>query len=119
MSDWGEVEHESEVGDWLDALSDGEFGHVAFYVDLLAERGPLLDYPYTSQLDGKLRELRLYLGRDRVRISYWIAPGRRIVLLTVFAKTKAREKAEIKRAKRAMDKCMKERHTAEDGNNDG
>lgn len=29
-----------------------------FYIDLLAERGPLLGEPYTRQLAGKLRELR-------------------------------------------------------------
>jgi hypothetical protein len=31
---------------------------VAFYIDLLADQGPLLGEPYTRQLDGKLRELR-------------------------------------------------------------
>jgi hypothetical protein len=50
-----------------------------FYVDLLAERGVLLGEPYTRQLRGKLRELRFHLEREAVRVSYWIAPGRRIV----------------------------------------
>ena len=59
---WGAVELEPEVADWLERLPDEEFGRVEFYVDLLAERGPLLEYPYTSQLRGKLRELRFYLG---------------------------------------------------------
>lgn len=30
----------------------GEFGRVEFYIDLLAERGPLLDEPFTRQLRG-------------------------------------------------------------------
>jgi hypothetical protein len=30
----------------------------AFYVDPLAEHGPLLSEPYTRQFDGKLRELQ-------------------------------------------------------------
>ena len=42
---WGAVELEPEVTDWLERLSDEEFGRVEFYVDLLAERGPLLEYP--------------------------------------------------------------------------
>jgi hypothetical protein len=46
-------------------------------VDLLAERGPLLGEPYTRQLDGKLRELRFHLERRAVRVTYWIAAGRR------------------------------------------
>jgi hypothetical protein len=44
----------------------------AFYIDLLADEGPLLSEPYTRQLDGKLRELRFHLDRQSVRITYWI-----------------------------------------------
>jgi hypothetical protein len=61
---WAKVELEPEVRDWLLELSDEEFGHVAFYIDLLEEQGVLLDEPYTRQLKGKLRELRFYLGRS-------------------------------------------------------
>ena len=75
---------------------------VAFYLDLLAEKGVLLNFPYTSQLRGKLRELRFHLGRDQQRISYYMASGRRILMLTVFRKTKRREQAEIDRAEAAM-----------------
>jgi hypothetical protein len=56
-------------------------------------------------LSGKLRELRFYCGGERIRISYWIASGRRIIALTVFAKTKMRETAEIARAAAAMARC--------------
>jgi hypothetical protein len=52
---WGTVELEPEVGRWLEALSSRQFATAAFYIDLLAERGPLLGEPYTRQLDGKLR----------------------------------------------------------------
>ena len=40
------------------------FARVAFHIDLLADEGPLLDEPYTRQLDGPLRELRFHLDRD-------------------------------------------------------
>ena len=66
--------------DW--ALADEEFGRVEFYIDLLEEKGVHLGEPYTRQLRGKLRELRFYLGPsgDAVRISYYVATGRRIIL---------------------------------------
>ena len=50
---------------------------------------------------------------DPVRVTYWIASGRRIVLLTVFAKTRMREVAKIELARRAITRCMAE-HTVED-----
>jgi len=111
---WGTVELEPDVEEWLLSLSSADFGHVAFYIDLLAERGPLLDEPYGKQLRGKLRELRFWLGRDRQRISYYLASGQRAILLTVFQKQRARERAEIERAVRAMERCVLEGHTAED-----
>jgi hypothetical protein len=117
---WGEVESEPEIDEWFNGLTAEDSGTVAFYVDLLAEKGPLLDEPYTRQLQGKLRELRFHLGRQRLRISYYIASGRRIILLTVFRKTQRQEKSEIDRAWDAMQNCIAEGHTAEDddGNND-
>lgn len=50
---WGTVELEPEVRDWFEGLSATQFATAAFYVDLLAEQGPLLSEPYTRQLDGK------------------------------------------------------------------
>ena len=114
---WGEVELEPEVRDWYLALDDEEQGRVGFHIDRLAQEGPLLDEPHTRQLDGKLREMRFYLGSRATRVTYWIAPGRRIILLTVFAKTKRQEHRQIERAKRAMETCIAEEHTAKD--NDG
>ncbi|MEQ7008527.1 type II toxin-antitoxin system RelE/ParE family toxin [Actinopolymorpha sp. B17G11] len=110
---WGSVELEPEVREWLEQLSGGHFGRAAFYVDLLGAQGAQLKEPYTRQLDGKLRELRFHLERDAVRITYWIAPGRRIILLTVFRKTRMREDREIDRARRAWARCVAEAHTVE------
>ena len=108
---WGEVELEPEVRDWFLALDDGSRARATFHIDRLADAGPLLDEPHTRQLDGKLRELRFYLDGRPVRVTYWIAPGRRIILLTVFAKTQRRARAEVERAKRSMERCIREQHT--------
>lgn len=109
---WGTVE--LEVREWLEGLPATQFATVAFYVDLLAERGPLLGEPYTRQLDGKLRELRFHLDGEAVRVTYWIASGRRIVLLTTFRKTRMRERREVRRALIAMGRCVVEAHTADE-----
>ena len=115
---WGTVELEPEVRDWLEGLSSEAFGRAAFYIDLLAEKGVLLDEPYTRQLDGPIRELRFYLERDAVRVTYWIAAERRIVLLTVFNKARMREERQIDRARRAYARCRAQAHTVEEGTRD-
>lgn len=111
---WGEVELEPEVERWFLGLTDNHRGTVAFYVDLLSNRGPLLGEPYTRQLDGKLRELRFHLNTDSVRITYWIASGRRIILLTVFRKQRMRELGEVERARRALARCVDEQHSTDE-----
>lgn len=113
---WGEVELEPEVRDWYLTLEHGQRGRVNSHIDRLAREGPLLGEPHTRQLAGKLRELRFHLLERDTRITYWIAPGRRVVLLTVFVKTKRREPRQIERARRAMERCIAERHNAEDDN---
>ena len=108
---WGVVELEPEVRDWYRSLDDDGRGRVEFHIDRLEREGPLLDEPHTKQLDGKLRELRFFLGKQAFRVTYWIAPGRRIVLLTVFAKTRQRDRAQVERARKAMQRCMDEEHS--------
>ncbi|MFE2911095.1 type II toxin-antitoxin system RelE/ParE family toxin [Kitasatospora indigofera] len=110
----GEVELEPEVRDWILGLAQDGQETVAFYVDLLEARGVLLGEPRTRQLDGKLRELRFHPVELDMRVTYWIAPGRRIILLTVFRKTRMREAAEVDRAKRAMRRCIAEQHTLDE-----
>ncbi|GAA5174789.1 hypothetical protein GCM10023321_79440 [Pseudonocardia eucalypti] len=112
---WGTVELEPEVRLWLEGLPTDHFATAAFYIDLLAARGPTLGEPYTRQLDGKLRELRFHLERRAVRVTYWIVTGRRIVLLTVFTKSRMREDREVDRARRALARCLAEVHTVEEG----
>jgi Phage derived protein Gp49-like (DUF891) len=63
---WGTVELEPEVRDWLEQLPTDHFARAAFYIDLLADEGPLLSEPYTRQLDRKLREFGPAGGADHV-----------------------------------------------------
>jgi hypothetical protein len=99
------VEIEPEVREWLDSLSDHDYGRAEFYADLLADNAETLGEPYSRHLGGKVRELRFYLQRQQVRITYWLAPGRRVILLTMFHKTQRSEVAEVERAFIAQKDC--------------
>ena len=83
-------------------LPEKEYARAMAYIDLLEERGVHLGEPHTRQLSGKLRELRFQLAGERRRITYFVASGRRLILLTVFRKTRQRERGEIQRAEEAM-----------------
>jgi hypothetical protein len=64
-------------------------------IGLLAERAQDLGEPYTRHLGGKVREPRFHLLRQQTRVTYWLAPGRRVILLTVFRKSRSAETAEV------------------------
>jgi hypothetical protein len=108
MASLYEVEIEPEVRSWLANLSDRDFGRVDFLVGLLTEHAEDLGEPYTRHLGGKVRELRFHLLRRQTRLTYWLAPGRRVILLTVFRKTRGAETAEVARALHAQSICEAE-----------
>ena len=56
---------------------------------MLAERGPSLPFPYSTQVEGPLRELRAHYGRDLYRILYYGDVRRTFVLLHILAKRTA------------------------------
>ena len=107
-----EVEIEPEVRSWLAGLSHRDFGRVDFLVGLLAEHAEDLGEPYARHLGGKVRELRFHLLRQQNRVTYWLAPGRRVILLTVFPKTRSAETAEVARALHAQKTCETDHGTA-------
>jgi hypothetical protein len=103
-----DIEIEPEVRNWLVGLSDRDFGRVDFLVGLLAEHAEDLGEPYSRHLSGKVRELRFHMLRQQTRVTYWLAPRRRVILLTVFRKTRGTEAAEVARAVRARHACETE-----------
>jgi hypothetical protein len=108
MASLYEIEVEPEVRSWLAGLSDRDFGRVNFLAGLLAEQAQSLGEPYTRYLGGKVRELRFHLLAQQPRVTYWLAPGRRVILLTVFRKTRSAETAEVARALQAQKTCEAE-----------
>ena len=61
--------------------------------------------PFARPLEEGVYELRPTLSGVNTRITYWFAPGRRIVFLTVFRKTRMHEGAQIDRAVSARKGC--------------
>ncbi|WP_232236008.1 type II toxin-antitoxin system RelE/ParE family toxin [Nocardia sp. BMG51109] len=89
----------------MDTLTKAEYRSVEFKVDRLAADPAALGEPWTRHLGGPLRELRFHLSANAMRITYWLAPDRRLVLLTVFRKTRMRETLQIERAMQAQKVC--------------
>ena len=80
----------SPVQVFLDALDLPRRAKVLAVIRLLQEQGPTLPFPYSSQVRGRLRELRAHFGREQYRVLYFGAPGRVFVLLHTFGKRTAR-----------------------------
>lgn len=82
---------------WLDSVPEVVRGKVLARINLLESGGPTLDHPYTSQIEGKLREARLRVGKTRYRVLYFFDESRTAVLLHGFTKaTAAVEEADKK-----------------------
>ncbi|RSS33701.1 type II toxin-antitoxin system RelE/ParE family toxin [Streptomyces sp. WAC05858] len=113
MGERYDIELEAEVQQWLDLLPPADYLRVMKLADLLADHAETLGEPQTRHLGGKLRELRFSLHRREQRITYWLAPARRIVMLTVFHKTRMRETAEVDRAHVAQQQCETKHRPAE------
>jgi hypothetical protein len=86
---------------WLDGLPAEVRGKVIARIDLLKKGGPTLDFPYTSQIEGKLREARLRMGKTRYRVLYFFDENRTAMLLHGFTKSTASVEEADKRIGRA------------------
>src|SRR6266851_2274486 len=66
----------------------------------LKEHGPTLPFPYASQVEGRLRELRTRFGKTRLRILYFGDANQEFRLLHGVVKdTEKLEKSDIQAAK--------------------
>lgn len=100
------------VEEFLVALPAGHVGKVLQVLQMLEERGALLPFPYSSQVEGRLRELRVHYGRTLYRILYYGDAQRTFVLLHAFEKrTQALPAEDVALARKRMsrDQGIKER----------
>jgi hypothetical protein len=103
-----DFELEPEVRDWLDSLSDSDFKRVDEVCGMLAQHGTKLGGPWSDHLDGPVWELRIRLRDVAARITYWCTAEGKIVLLTVFRKTRQHDQRQIDRAVRAQKACERD-----------
>lgn len=93
------------VRDWLESLPEEVRGRFIARIYLLRESGPTLDYPYTSQIEGRLREARLRMGKTRYPVLYFFDKDRTAILLHGFTKNSAAiEEADQRIARSRMSK---------------
>lgn len=80
-----EVEYTDELGAWWGDLSEKEQEDIAVVVGLLEEKGPMLPFPYSSDVSsskhGQMRELRVQHEGLPYRILYAFDPRRTALLL--------------------------------------
>lgn len=74
------------VQEFLDGLDRPRPAKVLALIKLLEEEGPTLPFPYSSQIQGTLRELRTRYADDRFRVLFFGSPRRVFVLLHAFTK---------------------------------
>ena len=80
-----EVEGLDEFAEWFVDLSEAEQVSVGRVVDLLAEHGPALPFPYSSSIEAsrhrQMRELRIQHRGRPYRVLYAFDPRRTAILL--------------------------------------
>ena len=74
------------VRDFLLSLRPKSRGKVLQGIQILSEFGIDLPFPYSSQVEGQLRELRVRHGKNQYRILYYGDVNRVFVLLHAFEK---------------------------------
>lgn len=102
------------VDEFINALSTEEKASVDFAIELLNEltdAHPHLPFPYNSQIEGELRELRCHHGRKLYRILYRRSEHF-IVLLHIFRKDTGEVPESEKRVARARWEDFKSRMNA-------
>lgn len=98
------AEGKEPAADFIDTLSNEARVKVFRIIKLLRDYGVLLKEPYTKQIRGKIRELRIRDSHGAIRILYFTYTGKRFILLHGFIKkTDKTPLREIEIAEKRMD----------------
>jgi phage-related protein len=96
-------EGNAPVEEYLDGLTVQQRVKVLALIKQLEQHGPTLPFPYSSQVEGKLRELRTKFGKTRLRVLYFGDANQVFQLLHGLIKdTEKLEQSDIDKGKERM-----------------
>lgn len=91
------------VEGFLDGLPKKHKAKALAIVRLLEEQGVSLPFPYSSQVRGRMRELRTQQAKDKIRVLYFGDSRRRFILVHGIIKRTAKlSEADIRVAEERM-----------------
>jgi phage-related protein len=94
------------VNDFIDGLAPERQEEIDFKISLLnrlSSNDPPLPFPYSSQIDGQLRELRCHYGRDLYRVLYQRSGSLFVLLHALEKRTGVLPQADINIAKKRFE----------------
>jgi len=106
--DFYEEDGKAPVEEYLDDLTPQQRAKVLALINELEQHGPTLPFPYSSQVEGKLRELRTKFGKTRLRVLYYADANQVFQLLHgIIKNTEKLEKSDIGKGNERMGKHQK------------
>ena len=106
--DFYEEDGKAPVEEYLDDLAPQQRAKVLALINELEKHGPTLPFPYSSQVEGKLRELRTKFGKTRLRVLYYADANQVFQLLHgIIKNTEKLEKSDIDKGNERMGKHQK------------
>jgi phage-related protein len=102
------------VNDFIDALPaehQEELDHTVDLLNRLTSSDPPLPFPYSSQVEGQLRELRCHYGRNLYRILYQRSGNLFILMHALQKRTGALPQGDVTIAKARFDDFRKRMDT--------
>jgi phage-related protein len=106
--DFYEEDGKAPVEEYLDDLTPQQRAKVLALINELEKHGPTLPFPYSSQVEGKLRELRTKFGKTRLRVLYYADAKQVFQLLHgIIKNTEKLEKSDIDKGNERMGKHQK------------
>jgi hypothetical protein len=116
-----EVEYTNEFENWWESLNEDEQDAIAYSIGLLESEGPLLKFPYSSDVrqsrHRNMRELRSQYAGNPYRTFYIFDPKRTAILLIGGEKTGDDRfyEAMVPKADKIYDEYLKEIQEKDDG----
>lgn len=108
MANWNVVFFRTSSGreparEFIASLPAEDRAKVYGHIEILADKGVLLEKPFVDHIEAKIWELRISITKREVRVLYFITSGKTAVLLHGFIKkTQRTPRGEIDIAIRRM-----------------